>query len=589
MKGYRHTIIFFLAAMLFLSPRTATADNPHLREAAELKRLLAVEAPQYTAAPDAATDRLWSPVVRFYRLIGYRTLWMDTDGLTRQGEGLLKVISSASENGLAPEAYFPPPLENPGSLPMGLDESFGAMPPSPAVQMDMMLTDALLRYAADLARGRIAPQSLHMPWVSDQQLPDRDFPAELAAAFNADRLWDFLDDLPPGQPAYAGLKTALQQYERIRSRGGWATVDGGPSLRRGDQDPRVPALRSRLLATADIQPYLPEAAEDFDAGVEAGVMRFQYRHGLTPDGVVGEKTLAALNVPVEKRILQLKLNMERCRWYPDSFGQRYLLVNIPDYTLNIVENDWVIRRIRVIVGRPGRQTPNLSGHLTYLEINPYWNVPAKIARKDILPKIKEDPDYLVRQGIKVFDSWDEAATPIDPESISWEGVSKNYFPYRLRQDPSTLNALGQVKFIFPNSQAVYIHDTPSKSLFEKNRRGFSSGCVRLESPLELARYLLRDQSWDQSRLEETVESGRHRTVVLKKPIPVHLVYFTAWADSSGAVNFRQDIYDQDRELELALIQRPAPTLFCRMEKPVGPMLAQCKHSQGTASAALPGI
>jgi len=573
MKGYRHTIIFLLAAVPFLAPLTVTAGNPHLRETTELKRLLAVVAPPHTAALDTATDRLWSPVARFYRMIGYRTVWMDADGLTRQGEGLLKVISSASENGLVPEAYFPPPLENPGGLPMGLGESFEAMPPSPAVQMDMMLTDALLRYAADLARGRIAPQSLDVPWVSDRQLPDRDFPAELAAAFNADRLWNFLNDLPPGQPAYAGLKAALQQYEQIRSRGGWSPVDDGPSLGRGDQDPRIPALRSRLLATADLRPCLPEAAEIFDADLEAGVMRFQYRHGLKPDGVVGKKSLAVLNIPVEKRILQLKLNMERCRWYPDSFGGRYLLVNIPDYTLNIVENDWVVQRIRVIVGRPDRQTPNLSGQMTYLEINPYWNVPAKIARKDILPKIKENPDYLVRQGIKVFDSWDEAATPIDPESISWEGVSKNYFPYRLRQDPSAFNALGQVKFIFPNSQAVYIHDTPSKSLFEKNRRGFSSGCVRIESPLELARYLLRDQSWDQSRLEETVDSGRHRTVVLKEPIPVHLVYFTAWADSSGAVNFREDIYDQDRELELALIQRPAPTLFCHQENSAGPMLA----------------
>lgn len=573
MKVLKHTIIFLLAAALPLSPLTTMAGTPHFRDKTEIKRLLAAKDPLCSAAPPAVTDGLWSPVARFYRMIGYRMVWLDADGLTRQGERLLKVISSASENGLAPEAYFPPSAATPGGQPTGLDESFKAMPPSPAAQMDMMLTDALLRYTADLARGRIAPQSLTVPWVSERQLPDRDFPAELAAAFNSDRLWDFMKDLPPGQPEYTGLKSALQQYEQIRCRGGWAPVDDGPSLRRGDRDPRIPALRSRLLATADIQPDLPEAAERFDADLEAGVMRFQYRHGLTPDGVVGKKTLAAVNVPVEKRILQLKLNMERWRWYPENFGERYLLVNIPDYTLNIVENNWVIQRIRVIVGRPGRQTPNLSGRMTYLEINPYWNVPAKIARKDILPKIKEDPDYLVRQGIKVFDSWDEKASPIDPESIAWEGVSKNNFPYRLRQDPSALNALGQVKFMFPNTHAIYIHDTPSKSLFEKNSREFSSGCVRLESPLVLARYLLRDQSWDQRRLEETVHSGRHRTVLLNEPIPVHLVYFTAWTGPSGAVNFRKDIYDQDRELELALRQRPAPTLFCRQESPAVPILA----------------
>ena len=449
MKFFRHNVIFLLAAALLLSPLTVMAGAPHLQETTELKRLLEAMAPHFVSAPDTAADKLWNPVARFYRLIGYRMVWMDTDGLTPQGESLLQIMGNASENGLAPEAYFPPQAANPGSLPMGLTEPLEAMRPSPAVQMDMMLTDALLRYAADLSRGRVAPQSLDVPWVSDRQLPDRDFPSELAAAFNAGYLWDFLNGLPPGQPAYAGLKAALQQYERIRSRGGWEPIEAGPSLRREDRNPRIAVLRSRLFATGDIPPCTPEVADYFDADLEAAVMRFQDRHGLKPDGVVGKKTLAVLNVPVERRIAQLKLNMERCRWYPDSFGQRYLLVNIPDYTLNIVENDRVIQRIRVIVGRPNHQTPNLSGRLTYLEINPYWNVPTKIARKEILPKIKEDPEYLVRQGIKVFDSWDETASPIDPESIAWEGVSKNYFPYRLRQDPSAINALGQVKFIFP--------------------------------------------------------------------------------------------------------------------------------------------
>lgn len=571
MNGYRYHFISLLAVVLFLSPPTVTAGKPYIREATELQRLLAAAAP-----PDAAaTDNRWRPVAQFYRMIGYRMAWMDADGLTRQGERLLQLIARASENGLSAEEYFPPPSANPGALPMGLAQSFGAMPPFPAARMDMMLTDALLRYAADLSRGRIAPKSLDISWISDRQRQRRNFPAELAAAFNADRLWAFLAELPPVQPAYTGLKAALQQYEQIRSHGGWSPVDDGPSLRRGDRDSRIPALRSRLLATADIQNDLLEAEEGFDANLEAAVMRFQYRHGLTPDGVVGKRTLAALNVPVEKRILQLKLNMERWRWYPERFGKRYLLVNIPDYTLNIVENDWVIQQIRVIVGRPDRRTPSLSGHLTYLEINPYWNVPSTIARKDILPKIMADPDYLVRQGIRVFDSWDETASPINPESISWKGVSASHFPYRLRQDPSALNALGQVKFMFPNSQSVYIHDTPSKSLFEKHRRGFSSGCVRLETPLKLARYLLSNQPRDRRRLEKTIHSRRHRTVVLKDPIPVHLVYFTAWMGPSGAVNFREDIYDRDRELERALIQRPAPTLFCRQEKSTGPMLASC--------------
>ncbi len=229
--------------------------------------------------------------------------------------------------------------------------------------------------------------------------------------------------------------------------------------------------------------------------------------------------------------------------------------------------------MRAIVGKKGRQTPIMSGRMTYLEFHPYWNIPRKIARRDILPKAIADPGYLVRQGIRVFDGWDGQAMELDPTHLAWEILSARSFPYRLRQDPSPVNALGQVKFIFPNRHSVYIHDTPGKALFLRQERHLSSGCVRVEAPLALAQYLLNDQGWDRDRLRDTISQGQRKTVVLDRPVPVHLVYFTAWADADGTVNFRGDIYGRDRDLLVALEQNPTNRTLCVKEVSGHPMIA----------------
>ena len=253
--------------------------------------------------------------------------------------------------------------------------------------------------------------------------------------------------------------------------------------------------------------------------------------------------------------------MERWRWFPDSLGERYLMVNIPAFELSVVEGHTRIDNVRAIVGRKRRQTPIMSNRMTYLELNPYWNIPRKIARRDILPKVIRDPAYLNRQGIRVFDSWDPQALELDPTTIPWEKISAAHFPYRLRQDPSDLNALGQVKFMFPNHHSVYIHDTPGKALFDRQERSFSSGCVRVEAPLALAQYLLGEQGWNRARLEGAIARGQRQAVVLDNPIPVHLVYFTAWVDEDGRVNFREDIYERDLRLLLALRNRASDFVF----------------------------
>jgi murein L,D-transpeptidase YcbB/YkuD len=347
----------------------------------------------------------------------------------------------------------------------------------------------------------------------------------------------------------------------------------GPSLRRGDRSPRVPDLRRRLRLSGDLNGPFPTDVTIYDRHLETAMMRFQHRHGLDTDGVIGKQTVAALSVSVDDRIRQLQLNMERWRWYPHPLGPRYLMVNIPDYTLSIVKKGWVIRRMRAIVGRAERQTPVLSGRMTYLDLNPYWNIPRKIAREDILPRILEDPAYLDRQGIQVFAGWQPDSAPIDPWRIDWTQLSRAHFPYRLRQDPSSLNALGRIKFMFPNRQSIYIHDTPGRSLFNRAQRSFSAGCVRVDRPMELAAYLLKEQGWHPLRLKTAIASGRQRAVILRQPVDVFLVYFTAWVDDAGKVHFRNDVYGRDRSLQLAIDQRSGPQLRYPIDEPRSRLLA----------------
>ncbi len=516
-----------------------------------------------------------TPVARFYRMVDYRPIWMDANGLRDPGHILMNAIMASSGDGLKPDDYLFPALAQPWNDSVSFSDAIRLSFLKRYVQMDVALTGVMLDYATHLWRGRLASETITHMGLTGQRTQGRDLPAELAAAVKEDRLTAFIESLRPKQSAYLRLRSTLKQYEQIRRSGGWPAIAPGPSLKLGDQTPRVSALRSRLALSRDLTADQPADPNRYDQDLETAVMRFQYRHGLVPDGVVGRKTLAALSVPVDQRIVQLQLNMERWRWYPDSFGKRYLLVNIPDYTLNVMEGEWTVKRMRAIVGKSRRQTPALSGRMTYLEFNPYWNIPRKIARKDILPKVVNDPDYLTRQGIRVFGSWDRQAPELDPTGIMWENLSARYFPYRLRQDPSDVNALGRIKFMFPNPQSVYIHDTPGKALFNQRERPFSSGCVRVESPLDLAQYLLEGQGWNRARLEAAMMDGRRQTVVLDDPIPVHLVYFTAWVDADSTVNFRRDIYDRDRKLQIALNNRDTDLIVCSSDAMRNHLMAVC--------------
>jgi murein L,D-transpeptidase YcbB/YkuD len=491
----------------------------------------------------------------FYERRGYRLAWGGEDGPLPQADALLAAVGDAASEGLSPNDYH---LRRAQSLIQDVRLSWGSHGPHllhQLVELDLLLTDAFLIYGSHLLMGRINPETIDPEWVASRRQADM---AEiLQAALEAGRIPESLKNLLPPQSGYDKLRQALARHRAIESDTGWGKVPEGPKMQRGDRDERVAALRDRLLASGDLVPEPDDSAELFDPRLEEAVRRFQRRHGLSEDGVVGPATLAALNLSVHERIRQILVNMERWRWLPQDLGEAYALVNIANFELDVVKQAQPLMTMRAIVGKHYRRTPVFSDKITYLVLSPFWHVPPKLAVQDILPQARKDPNYMTNQKIRVFQGWGADAKEIDPNTIDWSKVSAKTFGYRLRQDPGPRNALGRVKFMFPNKFNVYLHDTSSPELFTKTERTFSSGCIRIEKPIDLAEYLLQDDpTWNRERIVAVGEKGVEQTVQVLRPLPIHILYWTAWVNEDGTTHFRKDIYGRDALLLEALGEKP---------------------------------
>jgi murein L,D-transpeptidase YcbB/YkuD len=353
--------------------------------------------------------------------------------------------------------------------------------------------------------------------------------------------------LPPSHEAEA-LRDSLWTYRRIAETGGWPQIEGGDPLAAGDRGERVRTLRRRLMATGD----LPESGDSdlYDAELEEGVRRFQGRHGLEPDGRVGRRTLEAMNVPVADRIQQIEMNLERSRWLPPVESDELLWINIPEFRLRAFRDGREVLGMPVVVGTPETPTPTFYERVQYAVLNPDWIVPESIALREVLPKAHEDPGYLQRAE---FELLDDAGSPMSLDELSIDLLRSGR--HRIRRKPGPWNDLGRIKFMFPNEFQIYLHDTPSRGLFLRASRAFSHGCVRVGEPLELARFLFGSR-FDQLRVE--LEAGLQREIPIESPVPLYIVYFTAWRESDGTVQFRDDVYDRDRALASELLAERAP-------------------------------
>jgi L,D-transpeptidase YcbB len=406
----------------------------------------------------------------------------------------------------------------------------------------------------------VNPETLLQEWVANRR--SADFASVLETALSTGEVAGALARLAPPQLGFRRLREALMHHRELASRGGWPLIPDKMTkmtLKRGDHGPPVAALRERLSLGDDLGAGTWEDAELFDGALDQALKRFQRRHGLSEDGIMGDETRAELNVSVERRVEQLELNLERWRWLPQDLGRRHILVNIAAFELEVVEEDSVVLAMRVVVGRPYHDTPVFSDTMRYIVLNPYWEVPGKIAVKEMLPRIKRDPSYLAHENLRLFKGWGLEAREVDPGTVDWSAITPAAFPFRLRQDPGPRNALGRLKFMFPNKFNVYLHDTPARQLFEKPERDFSHGCIRIQEPIELAVYLLRqDPRWNREALLRALDETVDRSVPLPETIPIHLLYWTAWADGDGTIQFRRDIYGHDALL-LEALQAPPPT------------------------------
>ncbi|WP_417482456.1 L,D-transpeptidase family protein [Maricaulis sp.] len=464
-------------------------------------------------------------------------------------QDLLQAVRGAASHGLDPADYHLALLE-------------AADPRQADLDLDEVATDAYLTLAAHLLSGRLNPVTIEPDWTAARR--GRDLVAYLQAALGNDAVAESLEALAPDQPGYQALRDALARYEGLADEGGWPGINPGLTLHPGDRGPRVAQLRARLEASGDLAPLvqpsdpaLPAAdPEFFDPALDAAVRAFQHRASLDPDGNVGPQTLAQLNASPNQRIAQIRANLERWRWLPEDLGRRHIRVNIADFSLE-ARNDGVVEQQHdVIVGRLYRRTPVFSASMTYFVINPWWETPPSLAARDKLPAFRADPGAVTRLGFQVID---RTGTLVDPATIDWATIPATNFPYRLRQSPGPLNALGEVKFMFPNPHNVYLHDTPTRGLFSQTRRDFSSGCVRVRDPLALAEWVAAETpGLTPARLQSIAAGNDETRLSLARAIPVHILYWTAVPDPESGIRFVNDVYDRDSVLIAALDSPPPP-------------------------------
>jgi murein L,D-transpeptidase YcbB/YkuD len=489
-------------------------------------------------------------VKSFYEGRKYQPAWVE-DGSMTQADVLLKAIEETYDDGLTPAYYHLKLIRSlTARVKKGLISDRARL-----ADLDVLLTDAFITLGCHLSGGCVDPVTIKSQWFAKRS--SLDVASVLEQALEKKRIREAVMKLRPQQASYDRLRQALAVYRSLMMRGEWPQVSGGHLLRRGSVSRRVVELRKRLAASGDIADGVTDGEGVFDADLEEALMSFQKSHGLNADGIVGPETLNALNVPLKKRIRQIELNLERLRWILGNVEHREIVVNIANFELYVVENGKSVLSMKVVVGEPYLHTPVFTAKMTYLIINPSWNVPDSIARKEILEEIRKKPDYLTKENIQVLKGWGAREEEIDSLEIDWSSITPGNLPYRFRQKPGPLNPLGRIKFMFPNKFNVYLHDTPARGLFSSNVRAFSHGCTRIEKPLELAEYVLRgDPNWTREKLLAAIDEGTEQKVNIPHPLNVHFLYLTAWVDEKGTLQFRNDIYGRDKLLDEALHGKP---------------------------------
>ncbi|AWW00743.1 L,D-transpeptidase family protein [Arcticibacterium luteifluviistationis] len=481
------------------------------------------------------TDSIQQEVREFYIRRNYQLAWFNEKGMTNAGPNFYSQLQSHSLE-FDDKELITKSLDSLIMLSQTDEKQFISQKENIS-QLELMLTTTFFNYAHKTFSGTIKD-----PFDLEWFIPSK--------KKNYQTLLDSLVSFTRGEKVqepvnqyYILLKDKLVAYREIQRNGGLPLVETDVKLLAiGDSNTCISSAKRHLFLTGDLGEN--DNSNIFTDSLKTALVRFQHRMGLVENGKINTATLAEFNIPIEQRIKQIMVNMERLRWVPVEMEEEYLLVNIPEFRLHIFDNQKQVWQMNVVVGKDVHKTSIFKGNISQIVLNPYWGVPTSIVRNEILPKLKRNPGYIARNNMEVM----SGNTVIDPYSINWNKYNGNV-PFSIRQKPGNNNALGKIKFLFPNNFSIYLHDTPSKSLFNESSRAFSHGCIRVAEPHKLALYLLRKESdWDEGKVDNILKTSNQTVIKLQPTIPVYIAYFTSWVDNSGALNFRKDIYHLDQKL-----------------------------------------
>lgn len=531
-------LALLICLLLCVSSSPVEADENSFKDA-----VLSLLGDPEQVPPEVAGQTLYgaSSIRDMYELSGFQPLW-DAGNIGP----LASALEGMAGDGLVPADYrFTQIQSSLGSTERTSDD------PGRAAEQDILLSEAFLRAIYHLYYGKADPESLD-PDInfarSQPEIEPIDLFIEYIRAGNIEAAFDWAR---PESQHYQDLKAGLSRYRRYQAAGGWSTIPAGDTLKPDESDPRLVLVRERLRVTGDLVSSGASDSMHFDNELRRAVEAFQVRHGLEADGLIGPATLAEMNLSVHARVDQIRVNLERERWILHEAHDEYLVADIAGFEVYWAEGEEIVWREQAQVGREYTKTPVFGGEITYLEFNPTWTIPPGILRKSVIPGLKKDPGYLDERGYHLLS---RDGKRIDPHTVDWANLKG--FPYIVRQPAGPDNALGQVKFIFPNPHFVFLHDTNHRDFFDQTKRTFSSGCIRVRNPFDLAERLLSSQGWDRTRIDELVESGKTKRVTLDEPMRVFVVYNTARVPhAQGQVHFRPDVYQRDAPV-LAELESP---------------------------------
>lgn len=491
-----------------------------------------------SVVPDWSESAMdWPALNAFYTSVQYRAIWIDDPNQSMDLDGFIGLIGQAHVHGLPSRNYHL----------RAIQQQLSRTQPEERIWLELLLTDAFLKYATDLGTGHLDPASIDSAWHIER--PTLDAAGLLKRIIQHGNLVETLESLAPTGPDYALLKNALQAYRSLRQQDSWPLIPRGPVLERDMRHPHVALLRSRLIAEGDLLPAETVDPDFFDEPLEKALKQFQYRHGLEPDGSFGPESRKTANESIDHRISQIELNLERQRWLPHKRGQLHIEVNLLDFSLDVLESDQPILSMPIIIGTRDRPTPSLANSISYLVLNPEWNIPDRIATEDLIPSQIQDTNFFEKLDIKAMTGWGSLAQETSINEIDWSQWVSGESPYRLVQRAGDKNSLGRIKFMFPNPFHIYLHDTPYPELFNRRIRTFSHGCIRVSRPIALANTLLERLPHENSIVvQDEIKTGETKIIHLPTPVPVYLIYKSVWVDPAGLVHFRDDLYNREQRM-----------------------------------------